>query len=131
MRRIMAILMLVLATVSIAACGSGGGSTPPTIISGGIAYFVVTASGNRDTVSILPGNTVPLSGVAYDASADPLALVGDTAWVSRSPSIASVDIHGVVTTVAVGSTWVVGTFTPKNSLTSYADSVFINVLGQT
>ncbi|HVA57102.1 MAG: hypothetical protein WBQ26_09540 [Gemmatimonadaceae bacterium] len=130
MRRMTAILTLILATVSIAACGGGNGSTPPTIIGGGITYFVVTASNNRDTVSILPGNPVLLSGVAYDAAFDPLALVGDTTWVSRDTTIASVNTHGVVTSIAVGSTWVVGSFVPKNSSTSYADSVFVIVVGR-
>jgi hypothetical protein len=131
MRRMKAILALALSAVSLVACSSGGGGSPPTtIVTGTIAFFIVRASNNRDSVSILPGNTVQLGGVTYDESLNPLALVGDTAWVSRNPSIASVDSHGVVTTIVIGSTWVVGSFKPANSQTSYADSVFITSVGQ-
>ncbi len=130
MRRIAATLTLALATGAIAGCGGGSTSAPPTIVSGGIAYFIVTAGAGRDTVAILPGNTVQLSGIAYDGSLDPLALVGDTVWVSRNPAFATVNAHGLVTTVAAGSTWVVGTFTPANTQTGFADSVWINVVGQ-
>jgi hypothetical protein len=129
MRRMTALLAGLGSALMIAACA---GSTPGnglTIVSGSIAYFIVRSTTNLDTVSILAGNPVQLQGVTYDASYTELALVGDTAWVARDTTVAKVDAHGLVTTVAPGSTWVLGSFTPKNSQTAYTDSVLINALG--
>lgn len=131
MRRLTTLSILMASALTLAACGSGGGGgNPITVVSGGITYFVVRAPGNRDTVQVVPGGQSQLSGAAYDANLNPLALIGDTTWTSRNPSVATVDIHGLVTTSDTGSVWVLGSFTPKNSQTAYSDSVLIQVLGQ-
>ncbi|HEX8725709.1 MAG TPA: Ig-like domain-containing protein [Gemmatimonadaceae bacterium] len=113
----------------ISACGGSAPGNGITIISGSIAYFVVRNTSNQDTASVLAGNTVQLQGTTYDGGFNALALVGDTAWVSRDTTVAKVDAHGLVTTIVPGSTWVLGSFTPKGSQTAYSDSVLINALG--
>ncbi len=126
MRRLIALLMALGSVAGIAACGgTGGGGGGITVVTGGIAYFVVRATTKDDTVSVLAGNTAQLEGAAFDASLNPLALVGDTVWTSRDETVATVDAHGLVTTVAPGSTWVVGAFTPKNASKAYSDSAYI------
>lgn len=129
MRRMTALLAGFGGALMLSACGGSGGGNPITVISGSIEGFVVRATGNRDTASVLVGNTVSLSGTAIDGAGDPLALIGDTTWVSRDTTVATVDVHGLVTTRAVGNTWVVGSFTPKSSQTAYTDSVLVQSLG--
>lgn len=127
--RIAALTLLLGGAVAAAACNAG--STSPgggTFNGGGVAYFVVLASG-RDTVSGPPGAQAKVSGVAYDAALNPVPLLGDTAWVSRDTTIATVDTHGEVKLIATGNTWVVGTFTPQSSQVSYSDSILVTVLG--
>lgn len=129
MRRMIALLAGLGSAVLMAACGGGGNGNSITIISGAIAFFVVRSAANQDTVSVLAGNPVQLQGVAFDGGMNPIALVGDTVWTSRDESVATVDAHGLVTTVVPGSTWVVGSFTPKTSQQSFSDSVLIQSLG--
>jgi opacity protein-like surface antigen len=132
MKRLTALLVMLVSALTVAACGSGSGgpNNPITVVSGGIAYFVVRASGNRDTVQVVPGGQANLSGTAYDAALDPLALVGDTTWTSRDTTIARVDTHGLVTTIATGNVWIVGSFLPANAPAPFSDSVLVQVLSQ-
>ncbi len=129
MRRMTALLLALGSAVWISACGGASAGNGITIISGSIAYFVVRTTANHDTASVLAGNPVQLQGAAFDAGLNPLALVGDTTWTSRDTTVATVDTHGLVTTIAPGSTWVIGSFTPKSSQLSYSDSVLIEALG--
>ena len=129
MRRMTALLVFLGSAVLISACGGSSAGNGITIISDSIAYFVVRGPLNQDTVSVLAGNPAQLQGAAFDAGLNPLALVGDTLWTSRDTTVATVDTHGLVTTIVPGSTWVVGSFTPKSSQLSYADSVLIKSLG--
>ena len=131
MRRITALLVALGSAMCISACGATAPGNGITIISGSIAYFIVRSAANQDTASIPAGHQVQLQGAAVDASLNPLALVGDTLWESRDTTVAKVDAHGLVTTVAPGSTWVLGSFTPKNSQVAYSDSVLIDALGPT
>jgi Bacterial Ig-like domain (group 2) len=131
MRRTLAWMTMVGSAAVLAACGTGGaGGNPINVVSGQIAYFVVRASGNRDTAQVVPGGQVQLAGVAYDGALDVLHLVGDTTWTSRDTTIAKVDVHGLVTTVATGNVWIVGSFLPANAAAPFADSVYIQSLGQ-
>lgn len=130
MGRKTALLAAMGSALLVGACGGSGGSGGGiTVINGNIAYFQVRGPNNQDTVNVLQANTAQLSGVALDASLNQLALVGDTVWTSRDPSIASVDAHGLATAKAVGSIWIVGTFTPKSSQVSFSDSVHFNSVG--
>lgn len=132
MRRVSGCVAALAVAIGLAACGGTGGSGGGvTVVNGSIAYFVVRSSAGRDTVSVLAGSSIQLSGKAYDSALEELALVGDTTWVSRDTSIAKVDLHGVVSTSAVGNVWVLGTFTPKNSSFSYTDSALVQAIGPT
>lgn len=133
MRRMKALMIMVAGAGTVAACGGGsggGGDTPVTIVTGNIAYFVVRGPANHDTVQAVSGNQVQLAGTALDGNLSPIALIGDTTWQSRDTTVAQVNAHGVVSTINVGSTWVIGSFTPKSSQTAFSDSVLIQVLGQ-
>lgn len=128
MRRMIALLMALGSVAGIAACTGGGGlgGGGVTVVTGGIAYFVVRApTTGEDTVSVPSGQTVQLRGQALDGTLTPLALIGDTVWTSRSTTVATVDSHGLVRTFAAGSTWVVGSFTPANSQVAYSDSALV------
>jgi hypothetical protein len=130
MRRMTALLVGLGGALAVAACGGssdGGGGI--TVINGNIAYFVVRGPNNQDTLSVLQNNTAQLTGKALDASLNELSLVGDTVWVSRDPSVASVDAHGLATAKAVGTVWIIGTFTPKSSQVGFSDSVQFNSVG--
>ncbi|MDE3129394.1 MAG: Ig-like domain-containing protein [Gemmatimonadota bacterium] len=131
MRRLTTLTILLASAAGVAACGSGGGGadTPVTIVTGNIAYFIVSGPSSKDTLQVLPGGQVQLSGAALDGDLNPVALVGDTTWTSRDTTIARVDAHGLVTASAVGSVWVIGSFTPKASSTSFRDSALVQVLG--
>ncbi len=132
MRRVTTLIIGLAGAATVAACGNGGGGgggSPIDITSGNIAYFVVRARANADTVQVLPGGQAQLTGAAYDGNLNPIALVGDTAWISRDTTVATVDVHGLITAVAVGNTWVIGAFTPKTSSTAYPDSVYVQVFG--
>ncbi len=129
MRRMTALLAALGGALLISACRGTAAGSGITIISGSIAYFLVRTPTNQDTANVLAGNTVQLQGVAYDGGFNPIALVGDTVWTSRDTTIATVNVHGLVTTVVPGSTWVIGSFTPQSSQSAYADSVRVNSLG--
>ncbi len=129
MRRMTALLAFLGSAVLISACGGSSAGNGITIISGSITYFVVRSAANLDTVSVPAGHAVQLQGAAFDAGYNPLALVGDTLWISRDTAVATVDIHGLVTTIVPGTTWVIGSFTPKTSQLSFSDSVLIQSLG--
>ena len=125
MRRMTALLAGLGSALVISACGGSAPGNGITIISGSIAYFVVRTAANSDTASPPPGKSVQLQGTTYDGGFNALALIGDTVWTSRDTTVAKVDAHGLVTAIAAGSTWVLGSFTPKNSQTAYSDSVMI------
>ena len=131
MRRTMGFLAALASVVMIAACGGngGGGGGGVVVLPGGIAYFFVRAASNLDTVTVVAGQVTHLHGTAYDGNMNVLPLNGDTVWTSRSPSIATVDTHGTVSTIGIGQVWVLGTFTAKNSSTSFTDSALVVVLG--
>ncbi len=132
MRRLTTLAFLLASVAAVTACGNGGGAgtMPINIVTGNIAYFVVRGPSNRDTVQVVPGGQVQLAGAALDGNLNPIALIGDTTWTSRDTTVARVDVHGLVTTMVAGSTWVVGSFLPKSTTTSFADSVLIQVFGQ-
>ncbi len=129
-RRIGALTLVLGGALAAAACNAG--STGPggtgTITGGGVAYFVIQASG-RDTVTGPPGSQSQVAGTAYDAALNPVPLLGDTTWVSRDTTVATVDVHGLVKLLATGNTWVVGGFTPQGSQVTYTDSIPVIVLG--
>lgn len=130
MRRMMGLLAALASVVTIAACGSSGaGGGGVVILPGGITYFFVRAASNLDTVTVVAGQVTHLHGTAYDGSLNVLPLNGDTVWTSRDPSVAAVDAHGTVSTIAIGQTWILGMFTPKSSSTSFTDSALVVVLG--
>ncbi|MHB1862590.1 MAG: Ig-like domain-containing protein [Gemmatimonadaceae bacterium] len=123
MRRTLVILGLLAAA---AACGGSSGGPGLTVVSGGLAYFLVTGQGGLHTISALPGAKVQLTGSAYDGNLRSLVVKGDTTWTSRDTTLAKVNSTGLVTMIATGSTYVIGTIT-VNSVT-VGDSALVRVL---
>ena len=130
MRRTMGLLAALASVVTIAACGgNGGGGGGVVILPGGVTYFFVRTANNLDTVSVVAGQMTHLSATAYDGNLNVLPLNGDTVWTSRDTSVAKVDAHGSVLTMAIGQTWILGTFTLKSPAASYTDSALVVVIG--
>ncbi len=59
-------------------------------------------------LALAPGASAPLTGTAIEAGGALTNVTGQVEWVSRDPSIATVDAAGVVTAVAPGQTVIVG-----------------------
>jgi Bacterial Ig-like domain (group 2) len=68
-------------------------------------FMIESARGRRDMARLNPGATLKLSAIRYEMWPGPRhALDAGVRWISADPSIATVDAHGVVTAVHVGTT---------------------------
>ena len=113
---------------------TGSGSVTLTFNAAGVtsvtaAPFVVSATpasityaaGDTSVFLLAPNETATPTALVSDANGAPIPGV-PVLYSSRSPSVASVDAHGVITAVAEGSAWVVA-----QVASTLADSVWINV----
>ncbi|MEX2582409.1 MAG: Ig-like domain-containing protein [Gemmatimonadota bacterium] len=92
-------LLWLLPLLAAGACGDGSPAAP----SQSVAASVRIAEPARHTLEV--GETVQLQASAL--STDGAALDVTIAWLSRQPSIASVDSDGLVRAEAPGATWIV------------------------
>jgi hypothetical protein len=86
--------LLVLAVSGVPACSNDCPNCP-----GSPAVVVVSPQ----TVSVLPGRTVRLAALVYDADTLHLLSGYTTAWSTSNPSIATIDDSGTVAGVTAGS----------------------------
>jgi len=82
--------------VSIAACGSDGGTTSVRTVA------KVTISGSNTALN--PGQTTQLTAVATDAAGAAVANPGVVVWSSSATTVATVDQGGKVTAQSGGNT---------------------------
>ena len=93
-------------TLTIASVGLTGSPLTATANGGGGAVASTVVTPHLDTLTAI-GATFGLAAQAKDISLANVA--GTFVWVSRVPSVATVNTSGVVTGVTNGSTWVVAT----------------------
>ena len=97
--------------VTLAACGGGGAGLVG--ISGGTTDGVVTTVDNIQVIPSSPiifalGATQPFTAVAKDAAGTPV--LGKTfTWSSSDTNVATIDVSGIATAVANGSTSITAT----------------------
>ena len=112
-------------TASVGLSATNASNSPQTIA---VTFIItpapasMTYAANGATAFLLaPLQTVTPTAMVLDASGNPIANAALT-FMSRAPSVASVDAHGVIAGVAAGSGWVVA-----RASQTVADSVWLNV----
>jgi hypothetical protein len=91
----------------------------------------VTAPGGAHDIALNIGTSLKLTAVAKNAAGGVIAGAGPFSFTSRKPSIVTVDTAGVITSVGLGSTYVVVTLPSGAQTLMDSDAVAVGTTTST